>query len=157
MHTNLIVARTMPPSEQIALKQESSSVKSQQISICDLMKNNTSEILQKMEYQVPTYLQGYSDLFTKYLHSLNTLYGTCYISEKQFFDKLGFDHKVLEPIDEYWKFVKNLTLIQIESSSKFVEDYIQFRLSTIESFDKSMTSALDYYSKMLSEFNNKIK
>jgi hypothetical protein len=137
----------------VAKIQDSKRVK--QISICDLMKNNTSEILQKMEYQVPKYLQGYSDLFTKYLHSLNTLYGTCYISEKQFFDNIGIDHKVLEPIDEYWKFMKNLALVQIETRSKFVEDYIQFRIAAIESFDKSMASVLDYYSKALSEFSNK--
>ncbi len=137
----------------VVKKQESK--KESKISICDLMKNNTSDILQKMEYQVPKYLQGYSDLSTKYLHSLNTLYGTCYISEKQFFDKLGIDHKVLEPIDEYWKFIKNLTLVQIEANSKFVEDYIQFRIAAIESFDKSMASVLDYYAKALSEFNKK--
>ena len=141
--------------EQLVLDKESNSSKKAQISICDLMKNNTSEILQKMEYQVPTYLQGYTDLFTKYLHSLNTLYGTCYISEKQFFDKLGIDHKVLEPIDEYWKFIKNLTLVQIETSSKFIEDYIQFRIAAIESFDKFTVSALDYYAKALAEFNKK--
>ena len=141
--------------EQLVLDKESNSSKKSQISICDLMKNNTSEILQKMEYQVPTYLQGYTDLFTKYLHSLNTLFGTCYISEKQFFDKLGIDHKVLEPIDEYWKFIKNLTLVQIETSSKFIEDYIQFIIAAIESFDKSTVSVLDYYAKALAEFNKK--
>jgi hypothetical protein len=129
--------------------------KEKQISVCDLMKNNSSEILQKMEYQIPKYLQGYSDLYTKYFHSLNTLYGTCYISEKQFFDKMGIDHKVLEPIDEYWKFLKNIALVQIETRSKFVEDYIQFRIAAIETFDKYMESALDYYAKALSEFNNK--
>lgn len=127
----------------------------EEISICDLMKNNTSEIIQKMEYQTPTYLQGYTDLFTKYLHSFNTTFGSCRISEKQFFDKLGFDHKAIKPIEEYWKFIKNLALIQIETSSKFIEDYIQFRMAVIESFDKSTSSALDYYSQMLSELNNK--
>lgn len=141
--------------EQMVLAKESDSIKKSQVSICDLMKNNSSEILQKMEYQLPTYLQGYADLSTKYLHSFNTLFGTCYMSEKQFFDKLGIDHKVLEPIDEYWNFIKNLVLIQIETHSKFVEDYIQFIMATIESFDKSMTSALDYYANALSEFNKK--
>ena len=129
--------------------------KTTKISICDLTQNNTSEILQKMEYQVPIYLQVYSDLFTKYLHSFNTVFGTCRISEKQFFDKLGIDHTVMEEIAEYWNFIKNLTLIQIELNSKFVEDYIEFRMSTIESFDKSMTSALSYYTKSLSEFDKK--
>ena len=111
--------------------------------------------LQKMEFQVPKYLQGYSDLYTKYLHSLNTLYGTCYVSEKQYFDKMGIDHKVLEPINEYWKFLKNLAIVQIGARSKFIEDYIQFRIAAIESFDKSMASALDYYAKALSEYNKK--
>jgi len=125
------------------------------ISICDLTKNNTSEILQKMEYQLPVYLQGYTDLFTKYLHSFNTAFGTCRISEKQFFDRLGINHQVMEEIAEYWNFVKNLTIIQIETGSKFVQDYIDFRISTIDSLDKSITSALEYYSKALSEFNKK--
>ncbi|EGG42421.1 Hypothetical protein Nlim_0602 [Candidatus Nitrosarchaeum limnium SFB1] len=138
-----------------SLSKNDSKLEKTKISICDLFQNNTSEILQKMEYQVPIYLQGYSDLFTKYLHSFNTLFGTCRMSEKQFFDKLGVDHFVLQEIADYWNFLKNLSLIQIELNSKFVEDYIEFRVSTIDSFDKSLTSILDYYTKTLSEFNKK--
>ena len=138
-----------------SLSKNDSKLEKTKTSICDLFQNNTSEILQKMEYQIPIYLQGYSDLFTKYLHSFNTLFGTCRMSEKQFFDKLGVDHFVLQEIADYWNFLKNLSLIQIELNSKFVEDYIEFRVSTIESFDKSLTSILDYYTKTLSEFNKK--
>lgn len=125
------------------------------VSICDLTKNNASMILQKMEYQVPIYLQGYSDLFTKYIHSFNTAFGACRISEKQYFDKLGIDHTVLEETAAFWNYLTNLALIQIESYSKFVEDYITFGISTVESFDKSMASALDYYEKALSVLNKK--
>ena len=125
------------------------------ISICDLTKNNTSEILQKMEYQIPIYLQGYTDLFSKYLHSFNTTFAACRISEKQFFDKLGIDHQVMEEIEEYWNSAKNLTMIQIETCSKFVRDYVDFRISTIDSLDKFITSASEYYSKSLSKFDKK--
>ena len=76
----------MSTKEQTALKNDTKIEKTSKISICDLSQNNVSEILQKMEYQVPIYLQGYSDLFAKYLHSFNTVFGTCRISEKQFFD-----------------------------------------------------------------------
>lgn len=144
----------MSTKEIVIIKNESKDEKMEN-SICDLAKNNTAEILQKIEYQVPIYLQGYSDLFTKYLHSSNTTFGACRIAEKQFFDKLGIDHNVVDEIAEYWNFVKNMTLIQIETYSKFVEDYIEFRVSTIESVDKSMASVLDYYSKAISEFNKK--
>ena len=145
----------METETKVLTKDEPKNEEKLKISICDLTKNNTSEILQKMEYQLPVYLQGYTDLFTKYLHSFNTTFGTCRISEKQFFDRLGINHQVMEEIAEYWNFAKNLTIIQIETCSKFVQDYIDFRISTIDSLDKSMTSALEYYSKALSEFNKK--
>ena len=47
----------------------------EKISICDLTKTNTIEILQKIEYQIPLYLQEYTDLFTKYIHSFNIIIG----------------------------------------------------------------------------------
>jgi len=145
----------METETRIVTKNEPKIKEKPRISICDLTKNNTSEILQKMEYQIPVYLQGYTDLFTKYLHSFNTTFGTCRISEKQFFDKLGINHQVMEEMVEYWNFAKNLTIIQIETYSKFVQDYIDFRVSTIDSLDKSMASAFEYYSEALSEFNKK--
>ena len=148
----------MASKEQVVIKNdpksqtkiESKIEKNSKISICDFAKNNTSEVLQKMEYQVPIYLQGYTDLFTKYLHFYNASFGTCRISEKQFFDKLGIDHTILEEYAEYWNYIKNLTIIQIETYSKFVQDYIDFRISTIDSLDKSISSALDYYSMAIS-------
>jgi hypothetical protein len=145
----------MSTKEQITRKDEPKIGNKTKISACDLTKANTAEILQKMEFQVPVLLQGYTDLFTKYLHSFNITLGACRTSEKQFFDKFGIDHTIMEEIAEYWNFVKNLTIIQIESHSKFIQDYIEFRISTMDSFDKSLTSAFDYYAKALSEFNKK--
>lgn len=123
----------------------------EKISICDLTKTNTSEILQKIEYQIPLYLQGYTDLFTKYVHSFNTVSGACRISEKQFFDKLGIDHTVMKEVANYWDFVKSLAIIQIETYSKFAQDYMDFRLSTLDSIDKSISSALNHYSKAVAD------
>lgn len=53
-------------------------------SICDIMKSGTSEIIKKLEIQIPTYAQIYSDIYKEYLHTLDELYGVCYISEKDF-------------------------------------------------------------------------
>ena len=126
-------------------------------SICDLMKTNNSEILQKIEFQTPIILQGYTDLFTKYLHSFDLIFGTCRISEKQFFDKFGINHSVMEETALYWNLIKNTTILQIESYSKFLQDYFDFRISTMESFDKSINAFLEYYVQALSKFNTKSK
>ena len=55
------------------------------ISICDLMKDHTSTVIKKAESQIPTYTQIFSDVYREYLHVIDDLYGTCYISEKEFF------------------------------------------------------------------------
>ena len=68
------------------------------ISICDIMKNNTSAVIRKMESQIPSYVQSFSDLYAAYLHAADDLFGTCYISEKKFFDKLNIDQT---PLNEF--------------------------------------------------------
>ena len=126
-------------------------------SICDLMKTNTSEVLQKIELQTPIILQGYTDLFTKYLHSFDLMFGTCRLSEKQFFDKFGMNHSVMEETALYWNLMKNIAVLQIDSYSKFLQDYFDFRVSTMESFDKSIDAIFAYYSQALSKFNTTSK
>jgi len=37
------------------------------ISVCDVMKSKTSSVIRKMESQIPSYMQEYSDLYTEYL------------------------------------------------------------------------------------------
>ena len=68
------------------------------ISICDVMKDNTSKVIQKIETGIPPVFQNYSDLYSAYLHMFNDLFGTCYMVEKKFFDKLNIDQGILREI-----------------------------------------------------------
>lgn len=140
--------------ESIKNASESDSTK---ISVCDIMKNNTSAVIQKMETQVPTYVQLYSDLYTNYLDMFDDLFGTCYISEKQFFDKMGIDQKTLNNFNNYSKTISENYCAQIDMSTKFLQSYVQMRISTIKSFEDSMHVMMDNYAHMLSQFNNFFK
>ncbi|MGI0011196.1 MAG: hypothetical protein ACREAE_07335 [Nitrosopumilaceae archaeon] len=133
------------------------SEKKDTISICDVMKNNTSEIIRKLESQIPTYNQLYSDLYTKYLHMMDDLYSSCYVSEKEFSDKLGMDQKTLGAFDAYWKYVTDLTLNQIELATNFAKMYVQFRLSALDSYDKAVHQMMDNYAKAWTQFNSNKK
>ena len=55
------------------------------LSVCEIMKDDTSEVFRKMESQIPLLFQNYSNLYTRYLHMLDDVFGTCYIAEKEFF------------------------------------------------------------------------
>ena len=140
-----------------ARRKAESTEKKDAVSVCDIMKNNTSKIIRKMESQIPTYTQLYSELYTKYLHTIDDLYSTCYVSEKEFFDKLGIDKTTLEAFDAYWKFITDMTLSQIELATNFAKTYVQFRLSALDSYDKLIHLMMDSYAKAWTQFNSNKK
>lgn len=46
----------------------------EKLSICDIMKEDTSEIIANMESKMPSLFQNYSDLYTAYLHMFNDFF-----------------------------------------------------------------------------------
>jgi hypothetical protein len=135
-------------------KREAESSEKDTISICDVMKNNTSEIIQKIESKFPTYAELYTELYTKYLHTIDDLYSTCYLSEKEFFDKLGMDKTSIQAFDAYWKSITKMFLPQIDMGANFAKMYVQFRLGTIDSYDEVAHIMIDSYVRAWTQFNS---
>ncbi len=127
------------------------------ISVCDVMKSKTSSVIRKMESQIPSYVQEYSDLYAEYLHTIDDVFGTCYLSEKEFFDKLNIDQNTLKAFDNFWSFWEKTATSQIETSTNFMRANIQMRVSAIKSYDKYLHTMMDFYSKMLSQYNSAFK
>jgi len=124
------------------------------ISVCDVMKSKTSSVIRKMESQIPSYVQEYADLYAEYLHTIDDLFGTCYLSEKEFFDKLNIDQKTLKAFDNFWSFWEKIATSQIEVSTNIMRANTQMRVSAIKSYNKYAHTMLDFYSKMLSQYNS---
>lgn len=126
------------------------------ISVCDVMKSNTSKSIKKLESQIPTLMQQYSDLYAAYLHSFDDVFGTCYIAEKEFFGKLGIDKKTLKIFEDFSKTLTDTYSSQVDAGSSFFRSYVKMRMSQIESFDKYIHVMMDSYSKILSQMNSVI-
>lgn len=129
----------------------------EKLSICDIMKEDTSEIIKKMESNMPSLFQNYSDLYTEYLHMWNDIFGTCYIAEKEFFDKLNIDQEMLRQLKGNSKSIKKNYIENIDMTGKFFDEYIKMRISTIKSFDNYTHVMMESYAKILSQFNKSIK
>jgi len=127
-----------------------------EISVCDIMKKNTSDIVKKFESQTPLLIQKYSDLYIAVLHTIDDMFGTCYISEKEFFDKLNLDQDVLKEMQKFSNSLTEMSLNQIESSSKYLEAYIQMRISALKTVDNFTHIMMDYYAKTLSQYNKSL-
>ena len=129
------------------------SVQNNHVSVCDIMKGNTSEVIKKFEYQIPSLLQNYSNLYTAYLNLFDNLFGTCYIHEKEFFDKLNIDQALLRQLKDNSDLIKNRYLENIEINAKFLDEQIKMRISAIQSFENFAHIMMDSYAKTLSQFN----
>ena len=127
-------------------------------SICDIMKSGTSEIIKKVETQIPTYAQIYSDVYKEYLHTLDELYGVCYISEKKFYDKFSIDKNTMINFENFWKSFVQMYSEQIDIQTNVLKSYAVLRIANIKSFDNFIHTMIDAYSKslfLLNSFNEK--
>lgn len=127
------------------------------ISLCDVLKEDTSEVISKLESQIPSLFQNYSNLYAAYLHMFDDLFGTCYISEKEFFDKLNIDQSTLKQIKSNSEAIKKMYLENIERNTKFIDEYTGMRISAIKSFDSYIHVMMETYAKYLSQFNKSCK
>ena len=140
-------------SQITGIKKPSKKSPQAKISVCDVMKNNTSVIIKKMEMQVPSYLEQYTDLYTAYLKSFDQVFGTCYIAEKEFFDKLNIDQNTLKSFDYFSNAFRDAISTQIDASTQYLNYYVKTKLSAIDSFDRYAQVMMRVYANMLSQFN----
>jgi len=129
----------------------------EELSICDIMKEDTSKVIKKMESKMPSLFQNYSDLYTEYLHMFDDLFGTCYIVEKEYFDKLNIDQGILRQIKANSESMKNNYVENIDMAAKLFDEYVKMRISAIQSFDNYVHVMMESYAKMLSQFNKSTK
>ena len=129
----------------------------EKLSICDIMKEDTSAMIKKVESKMPSMFQSYSDMYTKYLHTLDDVFGTCYIAEKEFFDKLNLDQDMLRQIKQNSESMRKTYVESIDMTAKFFDEYVKMRMNAIESFDNYAHVMMESYAKMLSQFNRSTK
>lgn len=155
--TDIQNALTVEPQNKIKKDAHNSINVENKISICDVMKKDISTVIKKMESQIPSYVQSYSNLYAAYLHAADDLFGTCYISEKEFFDKLNIDQTFLNEFNRYMQSYTKTTLSQIDVSTNLMKTYVNMRISGLDAYDKYVHMMMDSYANMLSNINNSIK
>ncbi len=121
------------------------------LSICEIMKDDTSEVIRKMESHVPSLFQNCSNLYTKYLHMFDDMFGTCYITEKKFFDKMDIDQGILRQLKANSESVKNMWMQNIEMSSNLFDQYVKMRVDAIKSYDNYVHVMMNSYANFLSQ------
>ena len=125
--------------------------------IYNVLKGNTSKIINKLELQIPSHFQIYSDMYKEYLRSIDDIFGTCVLSEKEFFDKLNIEPNFLKSLGKYSDFLSSISIKQIENYDNYLKWYSQMRISGMKSYEEFIHTMMDSYSKSLSNLSKNIK
>ena len=82
---------------------------------------------------------------------LDDMFGTCYIAEKKFFDRLNIDQGILRQVKENSESVKNACIQNIEMFSNLFDQYVKMRVDSIKSFDNYVHVMMNSYANFLTQ------
>lgn len=119
------------------------------LSVCDVMRDNTNQVIMKIESLLPTYIESFADLQSEGLRIARDFFGTCYIAEKELLDSIGVDQKAIETFDKYAKAIAKTTIFEIDMINSFQKTFAENIMSTMKSYDDCVKIMLSSYSKML--------
>lgn len=119
------------------------------LSVCDVMRDNTNEIIMKLEGLLPTYIESFADLQTEGLRIARDFFGTCYIAEKEILDNMGVDQKAIESFDRYSKAATKTAIFEIDMMNSFQKTFVENIMSAMKSYDDYVKLMLSSYAKIL--------
>ena len=130
------------------LQEKTTDVK-HSLSVCDVVKDNTNEIIMKIESLLPTYIENIADFQTEGLRIARDFFGTCYIAEKEILDNMGVDQKAIESFERYSKAVTKTTIFEIDMMNSFQKTLAENVMSAMKTYDNYVKLMLSSYAKML--------
>ena len=119
------------------------------LSVCDVMRDNTNEVIMKVESLAPTYIENFTNLQSEYFRIARDFFGTCYIVEKELLDKIGVDQKAIEGFDKYLKVFTKSAVSEIEMANSFQKTMVNNTMLVMKSYDEYVKLMLSSYAKML--------
>jgi hypothetical protein len=126
------------------------------ISVCDVMRDNTNEVIMKIEGLLPSYIENVTDLQAEGLRITRDFFGTCYIAEKELLDKMGVDQKVIEVFDKYSKVITKTAVSEIEMANNFQRTWVDNIMASMKSYDDYVKVMISSYAKMLEYMSSMI-
>ena len=134
-------------------KEHDSSNHQPVMSIQNIVKDNTSEIIEKIDSKIPSYVQLYSELYKKYLHIANNFWSTSYLTQKQFLNRIGMDDSKFSLFETFSQAVKKMALFQIDMTENMFKTYISRRLSVLDYYEQMMNWNTSNFYNMFSQSN----
>jgi|GEM_PF-1402436 len=122
-------------------------------SVCDIWRDSIHKLITKVEYQTPIYLQAYSQVHTEFLHCVDNLFGTCYIWQKQYFDRLGIDQKIVNSYGRLCESGVNSTIDLLDIYASYKKFQADMAVDAMKIGNNYLHWWIDMFGKTVSFFS----
>ncbi len=118
-------------------------------SICDIWKDCTHKFIRKAEQKTPVYIQTYTQIHSEFLHCIDNIFGSCYLWQKQYFDKLGIPKSTINEYEKSCRFFLDEITSQMDSFAKISQLESNYLIDTMQSSNNYVRQGLDWYAKIM--------
>lgn len=122
-------------------------------SVCDVWKDGVHKLVTKLEYQTPIYLQAYTQVHTEFLHGIDNLFGTCYLWQKQYFDRLGISKGVLDAYGKLCNSWVERTTESLDMYANYSRMQADMVIDAMKVGNNVLQSWVEMYGKMVTFWN----
>ncbi len=140
----------------MAVRKENREESRSTLSICDVMRDNTNEIIMKIESLLPSHIEGFANFQSEYMRIARDFFGTCYIAEKEILDKIGVDQNAITEFDKYLKILSQYTISEIDMANNFQKTFVDNMVSVMKIYDDYVKIMLSSYAKTLEHISSTI-
>lgn len=133
----------------MAVRKEDKDESSSTLSMCDVMRDNTDEIIMKIESLLPSHIEGFANFQSEYLRIARDFFGTCYIAEKEILDKIGVDQNMIAEFNKYLKILSQYTISEIDMANNLQKTFVDNTISAMKVYDDYVKMMLASYAKTL--------
>lgn len=123
-------------------------------SICDVWKDNVHKVISKAVFQTPLYLQTYTQVHTEFLHGIDNMFSTCYLWQKQYFDRLGLDKQTINSYAKLQKYMTESVLKSMDAAAAAQRYQSDLVLGSLSSVNEYARQCMDMYSQAISMWNS---
>ena len=119
------------------------------LSICDALRDNTNDVIIKIESLLPSNIEGYANLQSEYLRIARDFFGTCYVVEKELLDKIGVDQKAIIEFDKNLRVLSQYAISEIDMANNLQKIFVDGTISAMKIYDDYVKIMLSSYAKTL--------
>lgn len=112
-------------------------------SACDIIKENTTRVMHKIDTQIPLFVKMYSDLYKEYMRTVEDLFDAGYNLERAEINTMFRDPWSKNAMEHSVRTSSNTMLVNLDIYGEYLKWYSGMRIAGMRSIDQLVHSYMN--------------